>query len=269
MGANVVTGLRDRYEIGGSDRPFEAYFVEELDTIPKNNPNFSKITMQPHKLGVRCDLSVEMLNQTPAFAERTLAQGLQNALARAIDETVLTGSGINRPLGLLNHPDVNSVILGTNGDVPDWAAVVEMEKKVLDNDPHVISSLAYFVNSPTAGALKRTEKVNGTGEFVMSDQPMNPMDEIKILNGRRAVVTNNLPENLVKGIAIDLSAMAFGDWSQVVIGFFSPVSLTIDPFSRGNFATGMVTIRAFCLIDVAILNPQLFCVATDVKTTNS
>ena len=268
LGGQLVTGLRDDYSILGTNNPFNAYYVDERSQIPVSNPNVSKIEMKPHKLAVLCPFTVEMLRQAPEFADRYIAEGLQRALARKLDETVFTGTGINQPLGLISHPEVNSIVLGANGGNPNWSSIVEMEKLVTDNNPIADEAMAYFVNSETESYLKKTEKVSGSGEFLMVDQPLLPLDEIKILNSRRAVVTNNLPSNLSKGTSVDLSAMVFGDWSQIVIGFWGAIALDINPYSNENFSKGLVTVRLLAMVDIAILNPQLFCVATDVKTNN-
>lgn len=268
-GVRVVTGLQDRYEIYGTSEPFTAYFVEEQSPIPQTSPSARKILLKPHKIAALCTLSLEMLNQTPLFAEQYIAEGLNRALFRKIDETVFAGNGIDQPLGILFHPDVDSIVLGENGGLLDLSAVVEMEKRVTDNNPQADNHLAYFVDSPTAGALKRTEKIGGSGQFIMTDQPLAPLDEIKQLNSRRAIVTNNLPKNLIKGSSNDLSMAVFGDWSQVVIGFFGAISLTANRYGQGNFDRGLVTVRLIALVDIAVLNPRLFCVASDIKTTNS
>lgn len=266
LGGNLVTGLKHNYEILGTESPFNAYYVKQRANIPSSNPNVSKIEMKPHKIATLVTLTREMLQQTPLFADRYIAVSLQRALARKLDETVFMGSGVDQPLGLVSNPNVNSIVLGVNGDYPHWASIVEMEKLVADNNPIMEESLAYFVNSPTASYLKKAEKVSGRGEFIMTDRPLSPFDLIKILNSRRAVVTNNLPSNLIKGTGTDLSMMVFGDWSQVVIGFWGAIAIDVDPYSGQNFDEGLVTLRLLAMVDVAILNPQLFCVATDVKT---
>lgn len=265
LGAKLLTGLKDLYEINKAANPFQAYWVEERGLIADTQPEVDKSVLNPQKLVASCTMTTEMWNQLSEVEDNLLAEGMGRALWAEIEKAVLVGNGVTQPLGLVMDNDVNSVILGTDGGELSWSSLVEMESLVTNNNPNE-KSLGYLLNSNTASFLKKTEKANGSGEFILTDQPLHPTDEFKILNSRLCGVTNNLPNNLTKGASTDLSMAVFGDWSTVVIGIFGAFELQVDPYTNGNSSRGLVTLRMLARVDVAFTNPSLFTVVTDVKT---
>ncbi len=264
LGAKLLTGLKDNYQINSSANPFQAHWVEERASIDDSQPEVDKKVLNPKKLVASVTMTTEMWNQAPEFGDDFLAEGMGRALWAEIEKAVFVGNGFSQPQGLVSQIDVNSVALGVDGGEFNWNALVEMESLVTANNPSE-KNLGYLINSDTASYLKKAEKVSGSGEFILQNQPLRPTDEFKVLNSRLCGVSNNLPNSLVKGASNDLSMAVFGDWSTVVIGIFGAIDLQVDPFTNGNFTKGLVTLRMLAMVDVGFLNPQLFTVVTDVK----
>ena len=265
LGAKLLTGLSDNHQINISAEPFQVYWVGERDLIADTQPKVDKKVLQPKKLVASCTMTTEMWHQLSDSTENLLAEGMSQALWAEIEKVVLAGNGSTRPSGLVSEPGVNSIILGIDGGQLGYDAIVEMESLVTANNPNP-KNLGYLINSDTASALKKTEKVGGSGEFILTDQPLQPTDEFKVLNSRLCATSNNLPNNLTKGTSTDLSMTVFGDWSSVIIGIFGGIDVQVDPFTNGNSSRGLVTLRMLARVDVAFTNPKLFTVATDVKT---
>lgn len=266
LGAKLLTGLKDNYHISTSVEPFQAHWVEERGLIADTKPQVDKTVLNPKKLVASVTMTTEMWHQASEFEDDFFAFGMGRALWTEIEKAVLVGNGITQPLGLASQIDVNSVVLGIDGGELNWNALQEMSRLVTANNPNS-QSLAYLLNSDTASYLKKTEKVSGSGEFMLQDQPLRPTDEFKVLNSRLCGISNNLPNDLVKGTSTDLSMAVFGDWSTVVIGIFGAIDLQVDPFTNGNSSKGLVTLRMLARVDVGFLNPQLFTVITDVKNS--
>lgn len=266
LGGRLLTNLKDEYQINGSVEPFQAFWVSEGGQIQDSQPDVYKLALSPYKLVASSTMTVELWNQTTEFVDNFVSEGMAKALWAEIDKSVLVGNGVNQPLGLASRAGVNSIVLGVNGGQLHWNAIAELEKLVTVNNPNE-KSLGYLINSDTASFLKKAEKVNGSGQFLLADQPLQPTDEFKVLNSRICGVSNNLPANLFKGTSTDLSMAVFGDWSTVVIGIYGAINLQVDPFSNGNFDLGLVTLRMMARVGVGFLNPALFTVVTDVKTS--
>lgn len=71
-----------------------------------------------------------------------------------------------------------------------------------------LGSLAYLTNSKVRGAMKTTEKSQGTARFLMEGGEVN---------GYKTVVTNLVPADIKKGTGTNLSAMIFGNFADVVL----------------------------------------------------
>ena len=61
-------------------------------------------------------------------------------------------------------------------------------------------------------------------------------------------VTSNVPSDLTKGTGTALSALIFGDFSQLMIGLFSTADILIDPYTGGS--AGTVRIRVMQEVDI-------------------
>ena len=89
--------------------------------------------------------------------------------------------------------------------------------------------------------MKSTEKASGTAQFVWEGNE---------INGYPALVSNQLANNDV----------LFGDFSQLVLGTWSGVDLTVDPYAGAT--SGNVRVIALQDVDFAVKQPGAFCYGT-------
>ena len=85
------------------------------------------------------------------------------------------------------------------------------------------------------------------------------------LLGYRYLQSQNVPSDLTKGTGTALSALIFGDWSNVIIGEFGGVDLIVDPYSSSTTGTVSITIIGF--VDVGIRHITGFSAIVDMITT--
>lgn len=191
-----------------------------------------------------------------------LAQGL----GLGIDRAIINGSGQGaEPLGILGQQGLTIVELGAQGGAPTWAKIVALESAVSIENADM-GALAYLTNSKTRGKLKTTEKFAGTnGQAIWPDVPLS--DNLGILNGYKAGVSNQVPSDLTKGTTgTALSAILFGNWADVMIGRWGGVAdLLVDPYSQSKKGNTIVT--AFSDVDVALRNIESFAAIIDAVTT--
>jgi hypothetical protein len=120
-----------------------------------------------------------------------------------------------------------------------------------------IGSLGYMTNAKVRGALKTTSKVANTDSRMI-------WDEDGMINGYTPWVTNQVRGNITKGASSDLSAMFFGNWTDLVIGLWGVIDITADiPDNR----TGTVRVAAIVETDIAVRNPQSFAACLDIDTS--
>ena len=155
---------------------------------------------------------------------------------------------------------IGSVVGGTNGAVPTWAHITQLEREVaIDNAD--VGSLAYLTNPKVRYKLKNTLFTATYGDrFLWGESPTQP------LNGYRAEVTNQVSSALTKGSASGTcSAIFFGNWADLIIGFWSGLDILVDPYSLST--TGSHRIVAFQDVDVAVRHAESFAAMLDVLTT--
>ena len=79
--------------------------------------------------------------------------------------------------------------------------------------------------------------------------------------GRRFEVSNNVPSNLTKGSGTGLSALIYGNFSDLLIGMFGQLEILVDPYT--DFAKGTVGVRALQSIDIAVRHAESFAAMQD------
>jgi HK97 family phage major capsid protein len=107
--------------------------------------------------------------------------------------------------------------------------------------------------------MASTSKVASTDSVMLLDAPWDS------LYGYKLAVTNNVPSDLTKGTLDPASAMIFGDFSQLMMGFFSTPDVLVDPYTAGS--TGAVRIRVMQEMDIAVRHAQSFAACLDIDAS--
>jgi len=148
------------------------------------------------------------------------------------------GSG-GEPTGVYSS-STNLITAGANGvafstwGVTAYAAAVSLESEV-STDNVDISRCAFITNPKVKAALRTAPQASSTAQFVWSDIGGGQVGDGSIL-GYRAMVTNQVLSNRTVGSAQGTcSSLFFGDWSEVVLGFWGGgLDITVDPFTNAN-----------------------------------
>lgn len=259
-----VTYLRDlsgNIEIPREDTFTNGYWIGEGAPITEDEGTFDKIVLSPKKLACLSKVTYEMIHQASMDLEQLMRARLIRGLALELDRTIGFGSGIGEePLGILSHPEVLSIILGTNGGALDWAGYIDMQAEVDNANAMMGNSFCYVMNSRSkAKAMKTLDHNTGTGSWIW--QPGSNGDGM--IAGYAAKCSNQIPNNLTKGTASNLTATFFGDFSKVLMGIWSGLDVMVDPYSESSNA--IIKIIAKQLVDLQVSRGQHFCVATDVQ----
>jgi HK97 family phage major capsid protein len=251
-GARVLNGLSGNVPIPKKSANSTGYWVEEGVNVTKSNMSAGQITLTPRTVGASTEITRALLKQSSYDVEALVYQDLANTIAQAIEVAALNGDGSGAtPTGLLNLAGIHTVELGTDGGALTWADVVAMESMIADG---VSGNMSYILNRKTSGVTKVTQKGSGIG-FIQ---------EGGMINGYNALVTNNVPSNLTKGTGTDLSGAVFGDFSNLMIGLWGGIDLTVDPYTSS--LNGGLIITALQDCDIAVRNLDAFTRIKDIIT---
>jgi hypothetical protein len=83
------------------------------------------------------------------------------------------------------------------------------------------------------------------------------------VNGYRCGVTNLLPNNLTHGAGVNLHAMIFGNWNDLVYAFWSGLDVIVDPYTAAGAGSVIVTTLQDC--DVNVRHPESFAIMSDIN----
>ena len=234
----MLTGLSGNVSIPRMTSTSTAYFVGESGEPTESQQAFDQVNMTPKTIGAFVDYSRRLLLQSSIDVEAMIRDDIAKVIATKLDNAAIYGSGSsNEPLGIKDTTGVGTSTITTFGTFAEYIAL-ETDVAAANAD---VANMYYLINASARGALKSTEKATNTGQFVFENNE---------INGYPAIVSNQLANNDV----------LFGDFSQFVIGMWSGLDLTVDPYA--NATSGSVRIIALQDVDFAVKQPTAFSFGT-------
>lgn len=240
VGATILNGLQGNIAIPKQTGAATAYWVGEGNAPTESEQTIGQVTMSPKTVGAFVDYSRRLLLQSSVDVEQMVRNDLARVIALEIDRAGLYGTGnSNQPRGLINTTGINTKALTNYGT---FAELIDMETEVAKDNADA-GSLFYLMNAAARGALKSTPKSASAvaAGFVYED------DEV---NGYPVVVSNQLA----------LDDIVFGAFDQMIMGLWSGLDLTLDPYAGAT--SGTVRIIALQDVDFAVKQPGAFCYGT-------
>jgi len=237
-GATMLTGLQGNVSIPRQTSAATAYWVGENASPTESQQAIDQVNMTPKTVGAFVDYSRRLLLQSSIDVEGMVRNDLARVIALEIDRAAVYGTGSsNQPQGLTNVSGIGSETLTGTGTFAEYIAM-ETDVAAANADA---GALRYIINASARGALKSTEKASNTAQFVYEN------DQI---NGYPVIVSNQLASN----------DALFGDFSMFIMGMWSGLDLTVDPYAGAT--AGTVRVIALQDIDFAVKQPGSFCFAT-------
>jgi HK97 family phage major capsid protein len=219
-------------------------------------------------LGAFTDISKQLLVQSSIDVENFVRNRLSEAINRALDYALINGDNSTQPFyGILNTAGIGSVAIGTDGGPLTYKHIIDLET-ALATDNADFGTLAYLTTPGVRGFLKNTEKASGTAQFVWSDgAPPVGQQGIRtdLLNGYRAYVSTQVPNNLTKGGGTNLHSVIFGNFAEMLIGQWAGLDVVVDPYSSSKNA--LVTIVVNSWWDAAVRHAASFAAIKDADIT--
>jgi len=259
LGATVLGGLVGNLAIPRLKASATAQWVSENSAITASDPQTDHVVFSPKHCGGIVEMSRQMIQQSSPDVASLIENDLALLLAVALDQVAITGGGSNQPSGILAAGSgITTIAGGTNGLAPTWANVVNLIGAVDASNALDGSSLAFLTNAKVVKAMRQTAKTttDTASNFIMNDAAM--------LAGYSLASTQNVPSTLTKGSGTGLSALIFGDWSQLFIAFWSELDILVNPYESTAYSKGNVQVRAMMTADVQIRQAAAFAALSDV-----
>ena len=239
-GVTMLTGLQGNVSIPRQSSASTAYWVGENVAPTESQQAIDQVNMTPKTVGAYVDYSRRLLLQSSVDVEGMVRNDLTRVIALELDRAGIYGTGSsNQPLGLSNTTGIGSQTITTYGTFDEY---IGMETDVATANADA-GSLRYIINAAARGALKSTAKSASAvaAGFVFENGE---------INGYPAIVSNQLQNN----------DALFGDFSMMIMGMWSGLDLTVDPYAGAT--AGTVRIIALQDVDFAVKQPAAFCLGT-------
>jgi len=234
-GASVLTGLSGNVNIPRQSGAATAYWVAESGSPTESQQTIDQVALTPKTCGAFTDFSRRLVIQSSIDVENMVRGDLAKVLALEIDRVGLYGSGsANQPLGLKDTTGVLTEDFAAN--TPTFAEVVALESDIASANA-LLGSPKYLMNAAMRGALKTAEKATNTAQFIFTNGEVN---------GYEAVISNQVASN----------DLWFGNFSDLIIAYFSGLDLMVDPYTHST--SGTVRVVALQDVDVAARHGQSF-----------
>ena len=241
-GATVLNGLKGNVTIPKKTAASSAgWIATEGAAAAESEMTTGSVTMSPKVVGAFTDATRLLLGQSSLSIENLIRDDLAKGIAQAIDVGGLMGSGTSgQPTGIRNTSGINTSTFAAAN--PTWAEIVGLESDIAA-DNALLGNLRYICTPSEYGTMKVTSKDSGSGQFLVSpDGRVNGYD-------------------VIRSQAVTSGDFYFGNFADLLIGFFSGLDLTVDPYSLST--TGSVRIVALQNMDIAVRHPESFILAND------
>jgi len=244
-----LDGLIGNVQIPRQSGSTTVYKPAEKSAITQSDIATDYITLSPTRYGASVPVTKQLLMQSSLAVESMIRNDIARQIALGIETDVITA--------ILAYSGVGIVALGDNSAVPTNKAMIDLETAVTSANA-AMGNLKYLLNAKGRGKLKSTLKESNTSAYIMN--------ELNMINGYEAMLTNLVPSNLTKGThtATDLSAALFGNWDDVLIGTWGGLDVVVDPYTQAK--EGIINITADQFADYDIRHAASFAVIKDMIT---
>jgi HK97 family phage major capsid protein len=253
LGATVLGGLVGNVDIPGLKTSATSGWVAENTALTPSDQEYRKVSMTPKHAGAITELSRNMLQQVSPDIEMLVRNDFALLLADAVDKAAISGTGAAAPpYGVLNPVCIGDVPMGTNGLAMTVDTPADVMGKVAIADAPATSRGFLTNNKVMVAAMK------------LKDGQQRPYGLSQVFQNERAEYSSNAPSNLSKGTGNNLSALIYGNWADLLIGYWSAFDLLVNPFEATAYPKGNVSVRAMLTCDVAVRYPESFAAAKDI-----
>ena len=219
-GAKFLTNLVGDVQVptmNGSN----VYWEGETASAKDGGATFDSVKLSPNRLTAYLDVTKQFINQDSASAEEMLRNDLVNAINSKLESTILGDEEgtATQPQGLFYLASGD-----TATTVSTFANVCDLEAEV--EDANVMGECKYIMSNKAKAKFRNMPKSTKSTELVMQEGK---------IDGTDVYATSNVSSTNV----------AYGDWSNLAIGQWGAIDLTVDPYSVATEGKVRLVVNAY------------------------
>jgi len=228
--AAVVNVEATSYDVLVDHKDVGAGWASETGTLTETDtPQIDRISIPLHELSALPKASQRLLDDSAFDIEGWLAARIADKFARAEAAAFVSGDGLDKPKGVLDHSIVDNAIWtwGTIGYVPSGVTGDVTPESVVDTvyalGAQYRANATFVMNSKTAGLIRKLKDADG--RFLWSDG-LAAAEPARLL-GYPVLIAEDMPDP-----ADGADAILFGDFSVgYTIAERPDLRVLRDPFS--------------------------------------
>ena len=225
-GAHLLTGLVGDLQIpamGAENVNWEG----ETDPAQDGASTFTNVKLTPHRLSAYIDISKQFLVQDSLGAEALIRRDLVNAIQSKLEATIFSADAADgsKPAGIFYNV--------TPTKVTDFKGLCTLESDV--EDANFYGPAKYIVSPKAKAAMRAMAKSTKSTQLVLEG---DNIDGVPVLS------TGHIAKD----------TFAYGDWSQLYVGQWGAIDLTVDPYTKA--ADGQVRLVVNCFFDFKLVRPK-------------
>ena len=180
---------------------------------------FSHVKLSPKRLTAYVDVSKQFLVQDSLDAENMIKNDIVNAINSKLEATILgTASGTTTTPEGIFYPTTAAT------SVNAFSGLTALESDV--EDANVLGECVYVMSNKAKAKFRNMSKSTKSTELVMEGGE---------IDGTKCYNTSNISGNY----------FAYGDFSNLVIGQWGAIDLTIDPYTKAAAGQVRIVVNAF------------------------
>ena len=225
-GAHLLTGLVGDLQIpamGAENVNWEG----ETDPAQDGSSTFTNVKLTPHRLSAYIDISKQFLVQDSLGAEALIRRDLVAAIQSKLEATIFSADAADgsKPAGIFNGKVATKVT--------DFKGLCTLESDVEDANFYAPSK--YIVSPKAKAAMRAMAKSTKSTQLVLEGDN---------IDGTPVLSTGHMAKD----------TFAYGDWSQLYVGQWGAIDLTVDPYTKA--ADGQVRLVVNCFFDFKLVRDK-------------
>ena len=225
-GAHLLTGLVGDLQIpamGAENVNWEG----ETDPAQDGASTFTNVKLTPHRLSAYIDISKQFLVQDSLGAEALIRRDLVAAIQSKLESTIFSTDAADgsKPAGIFHGVSPTKVT--------DFKGLCTLESDVEDANFYAPSK--YIVSPKAKAAMRAMAKSTKSTQLVLEGDN---------IDGTPVLSTGHIAKD----------TFAYGDWSQLYVGQWGAIDLTVDPYTKA--ADGQVRLVVNCFFDFKLVRPK-------------
>ena len=263
LGATVLGGQVGNLSVPKQLESLNTHWLDENSVIPDSVMSFGQIQFTPKTIAAYTSFSRLLAQQSTPEIEGLVRQDLLRVVSIEVDRAAIAGGGGLEPVGLLNQSGITDLgSTGADGDPLSWDILTELECTVAEKNADS-GALAYLTNSRVRKAGKNTtQNSSNLSSWLWQPDPSN-RPSMGMFNGYSVAISENVPNDGVKGSSTDLNSIIFGNWADLLITTWGALEIVVNPFGAG-FKQGSTEARVMMSLDINVRRPESFAFTREI-----